>query len=237
MKNRFLQVLAWLISFIVLIVVIGVAISFIIEYAVIGEDYLFYELSPFWSQSLSVIIAVPSLLISYLAAYKIREKLTSEKDDFWHLAGILSSVGKWNIAFLAVYACIVYVCITSVTYVTADKITVKTPFDLAGREYAYSEVERIEAGFGDKRRAFYEYEEKGNFYYKIILGGKETVFHMPTPNYDIERYDDTYLELEEFDAALSSLGIPKYASADGYENCKFDERYVERFLRIIGEEK
>ena len=44
---------------------------------------------------------------------------------------------------------------------------------------------------------------------------------------------DTYLELEEFDQALMVLGIPKDASEEGYENCDFDQEYVERFLRII----
>ena len=61
-----------------------------------------------------------------------------------------------------------------------------------------------------------------------------TVFSVPSTNSDIERYtDDTYLELEEFDLALTDLGIPKKSSAKGWEHCDFDDCYVERFLRII----
>ena len=57
---------------------------------------------------------------------------------------------------------------------------------------------------------------------------------MPSINGDIERYvNDSYLELEDFDQKLVSLGIPKKASTDGYDNCDLDKQYVERFLRII----
>jgi hypothetical protein len=161
------------------------------------------------------------------------KKKTSEDYDPFKIFALSAKLGKCKIAILAAYFLALYICLTSVTCVTADGILVKTPFDPVGKEYSYADVERIEAGFGEKKRAFYDYEQKGSFYYKVILDGKERIFHMPTVNGDIERYNDTYLELEEFDAALKALNIPKYASKKGYENCKFDSRYIERFLRIL----
>ena len=103
-----------------------------------------------------------------------------------------------------------------------------------GTEYRYSEVEHIETGFGSRALAFCEYKEKGSFYYIITLDGKENVFHAPTVNGDIERYqEDSYLELEEFDKALVGLNIPKDANSEGIEKCNYDKEYVDRFLRII----
>ena len=47
--------------------------------------------------------------------------------------------------------------------------------------------------------------------------------------------EDSYLELEEFDQKLVSLGIPKEGDPAGAGLCEFDQYYVDRFLRIIGE--
>lgn len=92
----------------------------------------------------------------------------------------------------------------------------------------------IYTAFGQKRFTFLEYEKKGNFYYQIELDGKKKVFYTPSVNEDIEKYaDETYLELEDFDRKLVSLGIPKQSSEKGWEACDLDQEYVERFRRII----
>ena len=107
------------------------------------------------------------------------------------------------------------------------------PWDPQGQEYSYSDVESIETGFGNKRFSLFDYEDEGSFYYKITVGGNEVIFHTPTTNSSIERFEDTYLELEEFDIALTQHGIPKKSSLARYDKCDFDEKYVERFIRII----
>ena len=72
------------------------------------------------------------------------------------------------------------------------------------------------------------------FYYQLDLDNRVIIFSQPTPNANIKRYDeDTYLELEEFDQTMMSLGIPKESSDKGYKNCDLAKRYVDRFLRII----
>ena len=103
-----------------------------------------------------------------------------------------------------------------------------------GVEYEYTDVDSIKTGFGDKNLSFAEYKRKGSFYYQIEINGQTITFHAPSPNGDIERYEEhTYLELEEFDQSLVKLGIPKEADKKGWENCDFDKEYVDRFLRII----
>ena len=103
-----------------------------------------------------------------------------------------------------------------------------------GVEYKYSDADSIRTGFGDKNISLAEYKRKGSFYYQIEINGQTVTFHAPTVNEQIERYEEhTYLELEEFDQALTTLGIPKEADEKGWENCDFDKEYVDRFLRII----
>lgn len=52
-------------------------------------------------------------------------------------------------------------------------------------------------------------------------------------NENINRFQDTYQELEEFDNRLVELGIPKTASAKHADKNDYDEQYKKRFERII----
>ena len=171
--------------------------------------------------------------VFYCIVYYLKMKIFSIKDDYLHIVWFLKVLGKWNIAIVFCWFIITYAAFTSFTYVTNDKIVVIKPWDLQGQEYTYLDVEGIETGFGNKKFSFYEHEEEGNFYYKISVGGETIVFHMTSVNPSVERYEDTYLELEEFDEALMKHMIPKEASSEGYDKCNFDKRYVDRFLRII----
>lgn len=95
-------------------------------------------------------------------------------------------------------------------------------------------MEQIVAGFGHSVVALRESRKKGQFSYRIDLDGKTVTFSVPNVNETIGRYTyDTYLELEEFDQALVKLGIPKVSSEEGWEDCDLDQRYVDRFFRII----
>lgn len=146
---------------------------------------------------------------------------------------------KHCIAFLLAVLFTGYYFITSVTYVTPDTITSRTLLNPFGTTYNLEEIEKIETGFGDSDGGFFtpEYQKLGTFYYKVYVGGKAFVFHSTWPNMNIERYEeDAYLELEEFDQKLESLGIPKEGNPDGAGLCDMDQYYVERFLRIIGED-
>lgn len=127
-----------------------------------------------------------------------------------------------------------YCCITSVTIVTEDAIICHTPLQPKGIEYKYEDVGKITTGFGEKAASFVPAKRKGNFYYELEIDGKTIIFHQPYVNSDITRYvDDTYLELEEFDQKLISLGIEKEGNTNGSKNCLMESYYIERFCRII----
>ncbi|MBQ7827457.1 MAG: hypothetical protein IJ386_04245 [Clostridia bacterium] len=205
-----------------------------IEYLLLPENYLFYEHTPVCSSILVPFIIVPSMSLAAFLLCTVGSKLGVAVSDPFDIVRFLRFIGKWLIPIGAVWLVATYACITSMTYVTSDSIVVTSPLDPKGQVYAYSDVERIECGFGDKKHAFRDYENEGSFYYKITVGGEERVFHTPTPNPDVERYEmDSYLELEELDRALTELGILKESSPKGYEECDFDKVYVDRFLRII----
>jgi hypothetical protein len=163
---------------------------------------------------------------------KIKVEVEPEEIVFMRFIGRMPIKIKAIIILLGL--CVVYCFSFSLTYVTDDSIVVVSPFDPRGESYTYYDVEKVEAGFSDKFFAIYDYEQQGSFYYKITLDGKERIFHLPSVNEDIERYEDTYLELEEFDRALVKCGVEKTSSSKGYEKCDFDKEYVDRFLRITG---
>ncbi len=206
------------------------------EKLLLPSDFLFYENTSFISDLFVCSLAVLALIISYCIIYYFKRKITSEEDDYLHIIWLVKSLGKWKIAILFMWVLITYVGFTTFAYVTDDKIVIVEPWNLKGTEYSYSDVKSIETGFGSKKLTLNEYEKEGRFYYKITVDGETIVFHMPSVNSNIERYEDTYIELEEFDLALMKHNIPKKSSSHGFEKCDFDKRYVDRFLRIIESE-
>lgn len=127
-----------------------------------------------------------------------------------------------------------YLCLMNTVFVTEDSIIVHSPFNIKGKVYSYNEVEKVITGFGDGGLALFDYQKKGNFYYKVKVDGKTLLFTGGQVSEDIQRYtDNTYLELEEFDQKIMGAGAEKESSEENYEDCFMDQEYVDRFLRII----
>lgn len=197
------------------------------------EDYYFYQLHPVAEKCLIYLIVVP--VVTLLAVVGGRRKRTDEAlEDMYPLYWIWRRLTDIRFILTTVWILSLYCCFSSATVVTEDEIICHSPLHPSGTVYDYKDVAQIRAGFGQKRFALLEYQKKGEFYYEIELGGKKKVFYVPSVNEKIERYqDETYLELEEFDQSLASLGIPKKAEEKGWEDCTLDQEYVERFRRII----
>lgn len=140
---------------------------------------------------------------------------------------------KYKAVIIVAWLICMYICFTSINFVTKDAILHYSPICPQGHSYSFSEVKKVEACFGSKNFTLFDYERKGNFSYTVYVDDKKMIFDGPSTNEEIGRYDDTYLELEEFDAALMKLGIPKYGDDTYSSACDFDQRYVNRFLRII----
>lgn len=185
------------------------------------ENWLFFEQSNVYI----IILLITSVALLFSIAYLIKEFFKKENRR------IKNRLITFCVAFLF---CILggYFAFVNNTYVTENSIVVCTAFNPMGTAYDIEDIEKIETGFGSERFTFFEYKKRGAFYYKIHLDGKEIIFHQPSAN-DIERYNDTYLELEEFDEKLMNLGIEKTSSNEFSEYCDYDQKYVDRFLRII----
>lgn len=182
------------------------------------EGWLFYE-RPVWAENLLMIcIFIPVIYIVYAIPSIDKPFRFTRKTGF---------------IVIPLWIIMLYACLSRVDYVTENEIIHCTPFHPMGEVYAYQDVTKIETGFGQKTFSFNRHDRKGNFYYRVFIDDIKIEFSQPSVNSKIDRFSDTYVELEEFDAALMKQGIPKEGSDDGYQNMDYDKVYVDRFRRII----
>lgn len=234
-KNR---KMVWIVPAMILALILGFAaiigVMVLIPELMVPKDYLFLELGPVTGVVLIWLVMIPVILFCTLLILKISKKSVEEMEDVNDILFIWNLLKKWRPIVILAWLIALYCCVTSFTAVTADKIICYSPLHPTGVQYEYSDVESIKTGFGNKNFSIADYKKKGSFFYQIEVNGKTITFHVPCVNEDIKRYEEhTYLELEEFDQALVELGIPKEADKKGWENCDFDQEYVDRFLRII----
>lgn len=227
----------WMIPIAIIVCIAGIAayigLIIMVEKLMAPENFLFYEHNAVASVVLIWVVLIPVILVCVLLVAKFRRKAMEQMEDMNDILYIWNHLGKLRPAAILLWVIVLYCCITSVTYVRENDIVYHSPIHPMGIVYDYSQIEKINTGFGNKNFAIVEYKKKGNFYYRITVDGKKITFHGPYVNEEIERYEDSYLELEEFDQRLVALGIEKESSSDGYENCELNSRYVKRFVRII----
>ncbi|MDE6024697.1 MAG: MerR family transcriptional regulator [Lachnospiraceae bacterium] len=232
----------YLIPAAIIAIIISIILTIIIyvgleEFLFAPEEWLFYQIKPAAEWWLILWIVIPVMIFAIWMIKKIplkKENKEQKADDRDNVEA--GSLRKYWYIFVLVWIAVEYVCLSSVTYVTEDKIIVRSPFCPQGKCYEYDDVEQVEAFFGTSffSLPWHEYKRQGSFSYTIYIDGKRIVFCQPEANSDISRYEeDTYLELEEFDEKLMQYGIPKQSDETGYEDCDFDKVYVDRFLRII----
>ena len=234
-QNRLhILILPMLVTGIVLTIAVFIGIDKLIVKFLSPDGWLFYELHTFAGIALIWLIEIPVILLCARLLLKLGMRTVEQMEDMNDLLYIWNHLGKWRSIAVAIWVIGLYCSVTSVTFVTEDLIVYHSPIHPTGVEYEYSDVDEVVTGFGDKFFAIAEYKKKGNFYYQVEVDGRKVVFHVPSVNGEIKRYEhDTYLELEEFDQRLVELGVSKKADPNGYENCDLDKQYVDRFLRII----
>lgn len=199
------------------------------------QEWLFYQMKP-WAETLLIaLIMIPVMLFVSVLLVWLRRKF-GKKEEI-EVLGWETFRKYWYFVVLG-WIVAVYLCLSSVTYVTEDQIIVHSPLCPQGKSYAYGDVSKVQAGFGQKAVSLHREQRRGTFFYMVTIGGKRIVFMQPSVNEDISRYEeDTYLELEEFDQRLMEHGVDKESDETGYENCDFDKQYVDRFRRIIANGK
>lgn len=220
---------------VILLAILAAAVAIALEKLILRlpEDYYFFEYSPVSEALMVYLIVVPAIIFFEVLSGRRKQRTTGEPGDMEGLSHIWRRLADVRFLLVVMWIGSLYCCFTSATIVTEDSIICCSPFSPSGITYDYSDVAQIRTGFGQKRFALFEYQKKGNFYYEIELDGKKKVFHVPDVNEKIGRYaDETYLELEDFDRNLVSLGIPKQGEEKGWEACDLDQEYVDRFRRI-----
>lgn len=195
------------------------------------RDWLFYEFQGGGDILLILIAELPLFGAIVYLIERIRHVLKEKSSDLAVLFEIL-----WNhkMIFFVVWCALFYFAVVNVAFVTPETIVSYSTLHPAGVTYEYKDISRVDTSFGWKNIDVREYKKKGTFSYRISIGEKKLVFSQPSINESIERYvEDTYLELEEFDVRVMSLGVPKKGSAKYSDRCDLDQVYVNRFLRII----
>lgn len=217
------------------------AAGVITEYLMVPKDYLFWGMDPRLDFLFVICLMFPALML--IAALVVKwqsrkrhEEPLSEEELFNRpfVFDVYDLFAKHPRPVILGWLICVYCCITSITAVTEDEIIRYSPLNPMGKSYAYTDVERVEAGYGKKTWSMFFYKQIGEFSYTVYLDGKKCIFYAPNTNENIERYQEhTYLELEEFDAKLMELSIPKESSAAHSEDALLDQEYLDRFMRII----
>lgn len=181
------------------------------------DNWLFYESNRFWGLVM-ILATVTSIVYWLLQLFKVYNVF-----DGRYL--------RWGSAILTLVSTFLF--ITNTTVVTEQAIILYSPLHLIGKQYRYDDVEKIEAWYGSSQWIFSTNNHSGNFYYAIWLDGKKVVLSQTSVNNKIERFKDTYQELEEFDERLVKLGIPKQVSKRHEDTLNYDEQYKKRFERIM----
>lgn len=222
--------------FAILLCVLGIAgivgIMTLHEWLLAPEEYLFYEMSAGWEKIILFTVMATIILLVAIVLHRLHFK-RAQSLTIW--VELWDSLGKWKVIPILTAIGILYCSYESCAYVTEDKIICHTPLHPQGYSYSYEDVDTVDTGFGKALFAWKEYKQRGNFYYTVTFtDGRSVTFSQPSTNEEIQRYnEDTYLELEEFDATVMKGNVEKISDDKYSDACLMDQRYIDRFLRII----
>lgn len=226
-RNNSLTIPILIVS-VIFVIILFLLLNIVLEYFMAPKDYLFFETSTIFTKLM--IYAIVILFLTVIGIVLKRFKINKSEDleiyiDLWQ-----RFKGIWIVLFVIISYCF----LTSVTFVTENKIIYRNPLHPFGLFYDYSDVTKIETGFGNKNFSLVDYKRKGQFYYRIYIDDKKVTFSVPSVNEKIERYEnDSYLELEEFDNKLMKYNIEKITDSEYAKACDLDKEFCDRFMRII----
>lgn len=208
---------------IVLSICTFIGISKLQEVIFVPSDYLMFVFKPPYSYL--IFFFEIEILVVFIS--KVYKKVKSVE---WKWAVQLFGFVKKNItATVILNIVLLYVCVTGITVVTKDHIVDYNFYNPTGSTYSYDDVAKVDVGF--KGKSFNTFKgNAGDFYYNVSFkdGNRINFYQANSP------FEDTYLELEIFDKLIMSTDkAQKESSSDNYELCYLDQKYIDRFLRII----
>ena len=143
------------------VVILALVVTQPLKQFFVPDGYLFFEQNDLCHLFETILLCFPACDVLYYLIDKIRTKPVKV-----HLP---KKVAKFRPPIYFAWFFALCLCVTNFTYVTDEKIVIVTPFDLSGKEYSYSDVVKVETGFGDQTIAMHNYNIKGNFYYKFYF--------------------------------------------------------------------
>lgn len=211
---------------IVLSICTFIGISKLQEVIFVPSDYLMFVFKPPYTYL--IFFFEIEILVVFIS--KVYKKVKSVE---WKWAVQLFGFVKKNItATVILNIVLLYVCVTGITVVTKDHIVDYNFYNPTGSTYSYDDVAKVDVGF--KGKSFNTFKgNAGDFYYNVSFkdGNRINFYQANSP------FEDTYLELEIFDKLIMSTDkAQKESSSDNYELCYLDQKYIDRFLRIISSE-
>ena len=180
-----------------------------------------FVLAAFTNVISNYLMIIYFVLTSIFIALKIIGKFTGEDIFDWGF----SRKTKVIIAVVFVFLSggIFYFVTSNMVVVNEETIVVHSMFDPEGKEYKYSDIEVVKAG----------YNRKGEAYYTITIGGKEyKLTHSFISN---EKYEDTYDDIYALDKIIIKNGVKKETSHDNEEYQDLDKKYKNIFSKILDE--
>lgn len=225
----------WVILAMIPVIAVMVVVFLLINRLVISlfapAGWLFYEFQGSGEFLLLLITELPLMGLFVYLVERLRH-VTEEKSN--DLAILFKFLWKHKEITAVVWCILFYLAIVNVTFVTPDKIVSYSTLHPTGVVYEYDDITQVNASFGSKSISIRPEKRKGTFSYQVFIGEKKLVFSQPYANESIERYEeDSYLELEEFDAIVMSYGVQKEGNTQYSDSCDMDQKFVDRFIRII----
>jgi len=187
----------------------------------VSQDFILWTFnSPMSTFGFIFIIIEDYLIIKYF----IGDKHLRENKAYEGLINIFSK--KRIIVPVLVFA--LYLIIPSVTVFTDNSIVHRSPINIGGTVYNYSDIVSAKAGVRGYTIPFISY--KGDFYYIIEFSGGEKVNLLDMGS---ENTMDTYSVIEQIDQRLMQLNVEKAVSTKHFEKLSLDQKYINRFKRIL----
>ncbi|MBE5958670.1 MAG: MerR family transcriptional regulator [Lachnospiraceae bacterium] len=180
-----------------------------------------FVLAAFTNVISNYLMIIYFVLTSIFIALKIIGKFTGEDIFDWGFPRKTKVIIAVVFVFLS--GGIFYFVTSNMVVVNEETIVVHSMFDPEGKEYKYSDIEVVKAG----------YNRKGEAYYTIAIGGKEyKLTHSFISN---EKYEDTYDDIYALDKIIIKNGVKKETSHDNEEYQDLDKKYKNIFSKILDE--
>lgn len=204
---------------IIIVISLFVGIDIFYQTLCVPSEFIFYQLSHL--SEFSLILLTMGLVITMIG-YILGKYGVNRLGELNVIYRFIHRIPKSIFTLMVILLMIVYyMCLSSYCVITDTQIIYHSPLHPQGIIYKYQDVESVDVSI-----------KRGLLNYKIHVDGHSFTFSQPTTNGE-QRYDDTYIELEDFDQALMNYGIKKNSSLKNISKVDMDQVYIDRFKRII----